>query len=214
LPKESEKNMKKALFSICCAAGVASVVLTTGCSAFRGRVSESDVNKPVRMSADYDYEDLRTMGKAVGESIMGSEFLKAMKAQPVFVTMGVQNRTNEHIDTKALTDTVRATMFEAGKVSFVNEARRDDLLKEQGYQAANATPESRAAIGKQLGANYMLSGSLVEIKKKSMKQVRVSSQEEIYFQLTMEITDLETGLIVWQKQFERARTASKPLIGW
>ena len=206
--------MRNALIPVCSVLCATSLILGSGCRAFRARVSESDVNKPVRMSADYDYEDLRTMGKAVGETIMGSEFVKNLKVQPVFVTMGVQNRTNEHIDTKALTDTARATMFEAGKVSFVNESRRDDLLKEQGYQAANATQESRAAIGKQLGANYMLSGSLVEIKKKSMKQARVSSQEEIYFQLTMEVTDLETGLIVWQKQFERARTASKPLIGW
>jgi len=153
------------------------------------------------------------MGKAVGETIMGSEFVKNLKWQPVVRDHGRAEieRTNI-LTTKALTDTARATMFEAGKVSFVNESRRDDLLKEQGYQAANATQESRAAIGKQLGANYMLSGSLVEIKKKSMKQARVSSQEEIYFQLTMEVTDLETGLIVWQKQFERARTASKPLI--
>jgi PBP1b-binding outer membrane lipoprotein LpoB len=60
----------------------------------------------------------------------------------------------------------------------------------------------------------MLTGSLVELKKKSPRQVRVSSQEEIYYQLTTEITDLETGLIVWTKQQERARTAGKPIIGW
>lgn len=198
-------------------AGIALCVcipLMSGCAMFRASVAESDVNKPTRMSADYDYEDLRTMGKTIGDLIASSDFIKEMKTTPIFVVMGIQNATMSHIDTKALTDTMRTTIMEAGKAQFVNESRRDDLLKEQGYQLANATPETRVAIGKQLGAGYMLTGRLAEIKKTSPRQVRVSSQEEIYFQLTMEITDLQTGLICWTKQIERARTASKPIIGW
>jgi PBP1b-binding outer membrane lipoprotein LpoB len=42
----------------------------------------------------------------------------------------------------------------------------------------------------------------------------VSRKEEIYYQLTIEVTDLETGLIAWTQQKERARGASKPVVGW
>ena len=61
---------------------------------------------------------------------------------------------------------------------------------------------------------YMLTGSLVEIKKESPRQVRASKQEQVFYQLTMEITDLQTGLIAWTTQKERLRGASKPLVGW
>ena len=189
-------------------------ILLTGCAMFRTSVSDSNIEKPVRYDATYGYEDMRTLGKAVGDAVVSSDFLKNLKTEPIFVVMGIQNRTTEHIDTKALTDTMRTAMMESGKIKFVNEVRRDDLLKEQGYQAAHATPETQAAIGKQLGANYMLTGSLVEIENKQGREVRVAQESDIYFQLTTEITDLETGLIVWSKQNERARTASKPLIGW
>ena len=54
-------------------------------------------------------------------------------------------------------------VFETGKAQFVNESRRADLLKEQGYQSEHATPESQVAVGRQLGAHYMLSGSLAEM---------------------------------------------------
>jgi len=129
------------------------------------------------------------------------------------VVMGIQNRTASHIDMKSITDTMSTDLMNAG-IRFVNEARRDDLMKEQGFQLANATPETRVQIGKQLGAKYMLTGSLVEIKTESGRQVRVSKQEDIYYQLTVEITDIETGLIVLRKQEDRLRRASKPLIGW
>ncbi len=206
--------MKRIILAVGMAAGVGAAAFTCGCSMFRGRVTESDVNKPVRMGAEYDYEDLRTLGQTVSDAVLISEFLKGIPAKPTFVIMGIQNRTTEHIDTKALTDTMRTHLLQSGKMNFVNEARREDLMKEQGFQMANATAESRVGIGKQLGASFMLTGSLTEIKKKSPKQVRVSKQEERYYQLTMEITDLESGLIVWTTQKERARTESKPLIGW
>ena len=88
------------------------------------------------------------------------------------------------------------------------------LLKEQGYQLANCTPETRRSIGKQLGAKYMLTGSLTEIETESGKQVRVSKKQDVYLQLTVELMDIETGLLTVRKQVERMREASKPIIGW
>ena len=126
----------------------------------------------------------------------------------------MENRTSSYVDTKGLTDKIRTTMLRAGKGQFVNESRREDLLKEQGYQAANATPETQAAVGRQLGAKYMISGSLMEMKDKSPKQARISKQKLRYYKLTMEVTDLESGLISWTTEQEFARQESLPLIGW
>ena len=137
-----------------------------------------------------------------------------LAGKPILVVMGVENRTDEHIDTKAITDTIRTKLINSGKASFVNESRRNSLMQEQGYQMANVTPETRVAIGKQLGARYMLTGSLVKITKDTPRQVSLSKKEQVYFQLTVEVTDLETGLIAWTTQKERVRGASKPIMGW
>ena len=64
-----------------------------------------------------------------------------------------------------------------------------------------------------MGAKYMLTGSLVEISRQSPRQARVSEQEDVSYQLTVEITDLETGLVVVRKQPDRMRTATRPIIG-
>ena len=109
---------------------------------------------------------------------------------------------------------MRGIILDKGKAQFVNETQRDNLLREQGFQLANCTPETRVQIAKLTGANYMISGSLVELTSRSPREVRVSRKEDVYYQLTMEITDLTTGLVVWSKQQERLRHGSKPVIGW
>lgn len=196
------------------AAVLSALALGTGCSAFRSSAREIDVATAKPMDASYDYSDLRWLGNSVGTEISASPLLNQAAKKPIMVVMGIQNRTTRHIDTKAITDTIRTVTITSGKADFVNESRRDDLLKEQGYQLANCTPETRAAIGRQLGAKYMLTGSLIEIEKQEPKQIRLSKKEEIYYQLTVEITDLESGLIAWTTQKERARGASKPVVGW
>lgn len=192
------------------------LIIGSGCSAFRASVKTEDVAaasaKP--MDTGYDFGDLRWLGESIGSDLISSSLLSQSGKKPIIVVMGVENRTDEHIDTKAITDTIRTKLINSGKADFVNESRRDSLLKEQGFQLANCTPETRVMIGKQLGARYMLSGSLIKITKDTPRQVRVSKQEQVYFQLTAEVTDLETSLIAWTTQKERVRGASKPLIGW
>jgi uncharacterized protein (TIGR02722 family) len=193
---------------------LASAFLAGGCAMFRSSASDINVNQAQPMDANYDYSDLRNLGAAVADELCASDLIRSETGKPIFVVMGVQNRTGRHIDTKALTDTIRTKVIQGQKADFVNESQRDTLLREQGYQLNNCTPETRVAVGRQLGARYMLTGSLVELKKTQPPQVRVSKTEEVYYQLTVEVTDLQTSLIAWTTQKERARTASRPLIGW
>ena len=136
------------------------------------------------------------------------------EARPLVVEMGIQNRTLSHVDTKALADTMTTKLLDSRLIRFVDASLRDNLLQEQGYQLANCTPATRRSIGKQLGAKYMLTGSMTEIQTESGKQARVSKQQDVYLQLTVELTDIETGELLIRKQVQRMREASKPIIGW
>lgn len=190
------------------------LALSSGCAMFRAKTTDLDVDQPKHMRSSYDYTDMRNITQAVVDDLVGSKFLGEQADPPIMMIAGVQNRTSRYVDTKTLTDRIRTMLFQSGKAQFVNEARRDELLKEQGYQAAHATPATQVAVGKQLGAKYMMTGSLMEMEQTSPRQVRVSEQQVNYYKLTMEITDLETGLIAWTTEKEFAREISKPLVGW
>jgi len=186
-----------------------------GCSAFRMSVNDKAPTGSQKLTAKYDQEDLLTLAKQAADEILSHPFPGPNETKPIVVEMGIQNRTQTPLlDTKALADTITMKLLDSRLVQIVDASLRDNLLKEQGYQLANCTPETRRAIGKQLGARYMLTGALTEIQTESGREVRVSKKQDVYLQLTVELTDLDTGLITLRKQPQRMREASKPIIGW
>ena len=193
---------------------ILALVIFSGCSAFRASTREVDVEEEVHYDAKYNYADMRNVAGNVVDKLMSSSLLATESASPIFMIAGLQNRTSDYVDMKNLSDKMRTMLIQSGRVQFVNAARRDELLAEQGYQASNVTPETQTAIGRQIGAKYMMTGSLAEMKQRTPKQVRVSKQELRYYMLTIEITDLETSLISWTTEEEFAREISTPLIGW
>ena len=148
---------------------LAAVALSSGCAAFRSSVSEVDVEKGDHMRGDFDFRDLRSISQGVVDEMLGSKFLAGVTEPPTMMVAGVENRTSEYLDTKAITDTMRTRLINSQAIQFVNEQRRGDLAQEQGYQAANATPGTGVAIGQQAAARYMMSGSIVEMKQRSAR---------------------------------------------
>lgn len=190
------------------------VVFFSGCAAFRQSVVDVDPDKSEAMDSKYDYTDMKTMPDEIAQQILSHPTVAKDDTAPIVAILGIENRTTLHIDTKALADTLMAKLLNSGKLRFVNAAKRDQLLKEQNYQAAHATKDSQVSIGKQLGAKYMITGAMIELTKQTGRQVRVSKKEERYYRLTVELTDLESGLITMVGSSERARKESQPLIGW
>ncbi len=205
--------LKSSLYTSLAAASLIGMLLP-GCSAFRVSTQDKSPENLEHYRANYDASDMRQITDSVVNKILFSPFLSQQSTPPVMTIAGVENRTREYVDTKNLTDRMRTMLLQSGKIQFVNTARRKDLLGEQGYQAANADPDTMASIGQQMGAKYMLTGSLTQMTQESGKQVRVSKQLLNYYKLTIEITDLTSSLIIWTTEEEFAREESIPLIGW
>jgi penicillin-binding protein activator len=190
------------------------IPLLTGCAAFRQSITETDPADASVLTAKFDQHDLMNMAQQVSADILNHPFPPEGEKAPIMVMMGIQNRTQSHLDMQALADTITTKLMDSGQMRFVDAAQRDTILKEQGFQLANCTEETKVKIGRQLGAKYILSGAFTGINAKSGRQVRVSKKEDVYYQLTITVTDIQTGLIVMRKQRDRLRRASKPLFGW
>ncbi|MCK5528731.1 MAG: penicillin-binding protein activator LpoB [Kiritimatiellae bacterium] len=207
--------MKKVAFNVLGLVGVSAVMLlSTGCAAFRMSVKEVDPTDGRHYDQNYDQTDLQQLSKDICDELLNSPFMAKQTEPPIMMIAQLSNDTNEHIDTKSLTDKMRVTLLKSGKIRFVNETSRKKIMDEQGYQAANVTPGQNAAIGQQLGVKYMLTGSFSKLEKSTGKQVRVSKTKFSYYKLTMEVTDISTGEMVWIDDHEIAREARRPLIGW
>ena len=203
--------MKK---SICwkAAALAFGLILAAGCSV---KLTERDPDEAYHYDERYDYTDLHVMRDKMVSSLLESTAIAQREGKPIVVAYPIENRTSEHIDTKNLMDSIQTALHSSGKLDFAAKDERAAIEKELGYQASGKVdPATRVKVGKQLGAQYLLSGRLNSIEKEQPKQVRLRKRELVYYKLTMVLTDLETGLIAWTDEQEIAREASNPFIGW
>lgn len=136
---------------------------------------------------------------------LGSYMKGHSNQKPVVIVDDVENRTDEHIDTKALTEFVRDELINSGKVRFVDEKRRKKILEEIKYQQSGAVSDAtKKKSGQQIGADFILGGAISS---------SVHSQDElktVTYQTNLTLTNLETSEIEWsekhliKKRFKRS----------
>ncbi len=183
-----------------------------GCTVTTRSVSPDEV---LHYDETYDFSDKQVIINTLLTSLVTKPPLAGTTDRPVIIVYGVANRTSEHISTSGITDDIRQGLMESGKARLLNETQRDNINKEANYQySGNVRADTRIARARQVGAKYMLTGTLRSIEKKQPRQVRLKKKSLQYYSLNLELTDIETGLIEWTDKVEVIREASKPFIGW
>ena len=163
----------------------------------------------------YHFSDKKAIVEDMVTSLLSKYPLDRATDRPVLIVYGIANRTSEHISTSAITDDIRQVLLSSGKVRFVNETQRKNIEQETSYQyGGSVAAETRIQKARQVGARYMLTGTLRSIEKTQPHQFRLTKKTLMYYSLNMELTDIESGLIEWADSTEVIREASKPFIGW
>lgn len=188
------------------------LVIIAGCT-----VSTRTVSPDEELTYDetYTFADKKKIVKALVESLTTKPPLASATDRPIIIVYGISNRTSEHISTSGISDEIRKEILSTGKARFVNKEQRENIISETDYQqSGRVTNETKIRLARQLGAKYMLTGTLRSIEKEEGTQVRLKKKSYIYYSLNLELTDLETSLIEWADSVELVREASKPFIGW
>jgi penicillin-binding protein activator len=161
------------------------------------------------VTTEFGSTDLQMIAEKMVDSLLATPLLQSGK-RPVFYVHNVQNRTDEHIDTKSITDKIKVTLLKSGLVRFsaVSEVN-DEILKQLEYQtrAGVVDPKTAKNFGQQVGADYFLYGEISSIKK------RAGRVEDVYYKITLNLVNISTGLIEWADEKEIRKEAKKPLMG-
>ena len=194
------------------AAMLLALATLTGCAATTRSIDpESDTHYDAR----YDFSDKKEIVDALTSSLLSSPGVRTEPDKPIMIVYGVANETSEHINTGGITDDIRLALIQSGQYRFISRKQRANLLEETDYQYAGyVPPEKRVAQGRQLGADYILAGTLRSIEKRQPRQWRLNKRELVYYSMNLEMTDIETGEITWADNVEIARESSRPIIGW
>jgi penicillin-binding protein activator len=191
---------------------MAAVFILAGC---RSTTRDVSPDEAIHYDEGYDFTDKKAIVDSLVASLTSKPQIGPRKDQPVLIVYTVANRTSEHIETDGITDDIRQQIMESGKARFVNKVQRNSIESELAYQyGGNVDAATRIQRARQIGAEYMISGTLRSITKDQPKQVRLKKKTLQYYSLTLELTDLESGLIAWTDSVEIVRESAKPFIGW
>ena len=184
-------------------------VLAAGCASFSGEYS--DPNAVEIVDDKWNDTDARVTAEKMITTMLSKSWLRAFKERnsgnrPLVIVGEVENRTDEHIDSQALSEFVTDELINSGKVRFVDAANRERILKEIQYQNESGMVSGRTAKrkGRQVGADFLLFGTI------SSQVATNEGLKTVTYQTNLRLTDLETAEIVWsskhriKKRFKRS----------
>jgi uncharacterized protein (TIGR02722 family) len=156
----------------------------------------------------FNEADMQQMADTVIKAMVACNYVANAPKPPVVIVNRVQNRTEEHIDTVSMTSKIRTALIKSGKVRFVNKEERGNLDEEYDYNSAgNVAGETQKKRGKQIGADYTLSGEI------ATNVQQVGDDKFIYYKLTMNLTNMETSTIDCVEDRELRKKFRKRSVG-
>ncbi|MBF0550758.1 MAG: penicillin-binding protein activator LpoB [Deltaproteobacteria bacterium] len=192
-----------ALFLSGCATGMQTAYVDPGAGA--GQPSLTFNQQDLHMIAGKMIDSLLTSG------IFDRYYQQNMK-KPIIRVSLVRNKTDEHIDTKAITDSIRTQLLKSGKLNFVHDiseqAAEEEMLREQDKgQTGRYDAKSGPDLGKVKLAKYHLYGELNAIKTDT------GQAKTVYYKFTLNLTDTETGLMEWTEEKEISKVGQRATFG-
>ena len=173
---------------------VLTIALINGCA--NRKITRVDPNETIDLSGRWNDSDSRLVSEEMIGDLLTSawipRYLKANDKRPVVVVGLVENKSHEHINSETFIKDVEKAIIRDGNIRLgVAGEKRNELRKERAEQQDYASPETTKKWGKELGADFILQGTINSIVDSYKKQKVVT------YQIDLQLTNIETNEVVW-----------------
>lgn len=151
---------------------------------------------------DVDYLADETL-KALYDSAFWGRDVQAAGEPPVLAIWPIKNATTQHIDDQMLQllSRVETNLVNGGQVGVVSRERQPEMSQEVWVQNDGAFDHATAAaVSKQIGAKYYVTG------KVTSSDERLKRQRRVQYTLFVQVLEVETGMIKFQHETIRSKT--------
>lgn len=160
------------------------------------KVTRIDPNEQIDLSGRWNDTDSKQVAEQMSRDVLSKPWLirfEGNNERPPVVIIGIIiNRTSEHIEAETFVKDVEIEFINSGKVRVVaSDLFREKLREEKEQQQSNATKESQAKIAAELGADFMLFGTINSTVDEYKKERVVN------YKVNLELINLQTTEKVW-----------------
>jgi len=186
------------------------LIMLLGLSACGTQVERVDVEETHDLSGAWNDTDSRLVSEEMINDMLArpwrQEYTSRYNKQATVIVGTVRNLSHEHINVNTFVNDIERAMINSGKVTFVASSQeREEIRDERKDQDLHAREDTRKAMGQELGADFMLKGTInTIIDMESTTQLR-------YYQVDLNLISLRDNRIVWvgQKKIKKLVKNSK-----
>ncbi len=201
--------MKLLLYGL---AMIAIVLFMIGCG---GReVTRTDPDMVTDLSGYWNETDAHMVADSIVDQCLDGRWLTEFGTgdlargerapQPVIVVGTIFNESSEHINTDLFMNEIERALIESGEAQIAaGGASRGEVRAERFDQTVFSSPETAAEFGREIGADFVMTGNIGSIVDE------VDHTRSIYYQISIELIDVETALKAWMGSLE-----IKKIIEW
>ena len=166
-------------------------------SACASGVTRVDSSTQIDLSGYWNSTDVRIVCDALIADALSSPRVQQAIARmggrtPTVLVGRFRNESSEHIDTAIISTTMETAIFNSGIMDFVaGGAVRDEIRAERQDQLSFASEETAAALANEVGADFMLFGTVRTIID------RAGNQTVRTYYVSAEMTNVETNQRIW-----------------
>ncbi len=148
------------------------------------------------LSGRWNDTDSKLVAEEMSKDAIGrawrSNFMGSKKKNPTIIVGSISNKSHEHIESETFIKDIQREFINSGTVRVVqNSELREAIRKERGDQQQFSSPETQKKFGRELGADYMMFGTINSIVD------TYQNKKVVYYQINLELADLETNELVW-----------------
>ena len=179
--------------------------LLAACNPVVTRVESDSVTD---LSGNWNDTDSRLVAQEMIQDVLSrswlSNFNRSSGRSPTVIVGTVRNLSHEHINTRTFVADMERELINSGEVEFVASAKdREEVRSEVKEQDLHATEETRKAMGQEIGADFMLQGSINSIVD------AVSGEQARFYQIDLTLIELGSNRKVWVGQKKIKKTVEK-----
>ena len=176
-----------------------------GCNPTITRVDSDSVTD---LSGNWNDTDSRLVSKEMIQDVLSQRWLTKFNRihgkAPTVIVGTVRNLSHEHINTRTFIADMERELINSGEVEFVASAKeRKEIRGEVKDQDLHSSEQTRKAMGQEVGADFMLKGSINSIFD------AVSGEQARFYQIDLTLIELGTNRKVWLGQKKIKKTVEK-----